>query len=181
MKSADDLVLLAKEEMILQCMTNRQSEVGRCYGMEMNPEKKKSMQIPSPAQIMTDQKEMENVEYFDYPGDVITNDARSTHKIKSSITLAKAAFNKKNLFTRKSDLNLRKNPEKCYTWSIALCGPETWYTSESTSEIPQSFEMWYCRRIEMISWTDYVKNEEVLQTVKEERNILHITQGRQAN
>jgi len=86
---------------------------------------------------MTDQKEMENVEYFNYPGNLITNDARHTHKIKSRIVLAKAVLNKKkNLFT---DLNLRKNPEKCYTWSIAPCGPETWYTSESTSEIPQKF------------------------------------------
>jgi hypothetical protein len=33
----------------------------------------------------------------------------------------------------------------------------------------------------MISWTDYVKNEEVLQRVKEERNTLHTTKGRKAN
>ena len=30
----------------------------------------------------------------------------------------------------------------------------------------------------MISWTDYVKNEEVLQRVKKERNTLHTTKGR---
>jgi len=88
---------------------------------------------------MTDQKEMENVEYFNYPGNPIINDARRTHKMKSRVALAKTALNKKNLFTSKSDLNLRKNPEKCYTWSIALCGPETLYTSESTSEIRQKF------------------------------------------
>jgi len=70
---------------------------------------------------MTDQKEMENVGYFNYPGNLITNDARHTHKIKSRIALAKATLNKKmNLFTSKSDLNLRKNPEKCYTWRIAF-------------------------------------------------------------
>ena len=82
---------------------------------------------------MTDQKEMENVEYFNYPGNLITNDERRTHIIKSRYALAKAALNKKkkkNPFTSKSDLNLRKTPEKCYTWSTALCGPETWYTSE---------------------------------------------------
>lgn len=39
MKSADDLELLYKEEMILQGMTNRLTEVGRCYWMEMNAEK----------------------------------------------------------------------------------------------------------------------------------------------
>jgi hypothetical protein len=44
-----------------------------------------------------------------------------------SIAMAKAAFNKKkNLFTSKLDLNLRKKLAKCYIWSITLCGAETW-------------------------------------------------------
>jgi hypothetical protein len=33
--------------------------------------------------------------------------------------------------------------------------------------------MWFYRRMEKISWTDRVKNEELLQRVKEERNIVH--------
>jgi hypothetical protein len=37
----------------------------------------------------------------------------------------------------------------------------------------ESFEMWCWRRMEKISWTDGVRNEEVLHRVKEERNILH--------
>jgi hypothetical protein len=39
---------------------------------------------------------------------------------------------------------------------------------------------WCWRRME-ISWTDCVKNEEVLLGVKEERNSLHITKRRKAN
>jgi hypothetical protein len=39
---------------------------------------------------------------------MITNDARCTHEIKSRITMAKAAFNKKTLSTSKLDLNLMK-------------------------------------------------------------------------
>jgi hypothetical protein len=39
--------------------------------------------------------------------------------------------------------------------------------------------MWRWRRTEKFSWTDRVKNEEVLQRVKEDRNILHtINEGR---
>jgi hypothetical protein len=56
-KYADDLVILAKEEMVPQGMTDRLSEIGRCYGMEMNVEKTKVRRIsrqPSPVQIMTD-------------------------------------------------------------------------------------------------------------------------------
>jgi hypothetical protein len=39
MKYADDLVLLAKEKMVLQGMIDRLTETGRCYGMEMNMKK----------------------------------------------------------------------------------------------------------------------------------------------
>jgi hypothetical protein len=56
---------------------------------------------------MIDQKQLENVEYLNYLGSVITNDARCTRETKYRIVMAKAAFNKmKNLFTSKLDLNL---------------------------------------------------------------------------
>jgi hypothetical protein len=44
-----------------------------------------------------------------------------------------------------------------------------------------SFETWCWRRMEKISLTDRVRNEEVLHRVKEERNILHTIQRRKAN
>jgi hypothetical protein len=61
-------VLLAKKETILQGMTDRLIQFGRCYGMKMTVEEAKVMRIsrqPSPVQIMIDQKQMEAVEYFD--------------------------------------------------------------------------------------------------------------------
>jgi hypothetical protein len=40
LKYADELVLLAKEETVLQDMIDKLTEVGICCGMEMNVEKK---------------------------------------------------------------------------------------------------------------------------------------------
>jgi hypothetical protein len=37
-KYADDLVLMDKEETVLQGMIDELIEIGRCYGMEMNVE-----------------------------------------------------------------------------------------------------------------------------------------------
>jgi hypothetical protein len=54
---ADDLVLLAKEETILQSMTDTLIEVGRGYDMEINVEKSKTMGIsrqPTPLLIKID-------------------------------------------------------------------------------------------------------------------------------
>jgi hypothetical protein len=41
-------------------------------------------------------------------------------------------------------------------------------------------EMWCCRRME-ISWTDHVRNEEVLLGVNEQRNIQHEIRKQKAN
>ena len=45
----------------------------------------------------------------------------------------------------------------------------------------ESFEMWCWRSMEKISWTDHVRNEEVLLRVNEQRNILHEIIKRKAN
>jgi hypothetical protein len=100
----------------------------------------------SPIKIMIDKKQLENVEYFNYLGSMITNDARCTHAIKTRISLAKAAFNKKKtLFARKLYLNLRKKPVKCYIWSTALIGAETWTLGKVDQKYLESFEMWCWR------------------------------------
>jgi hypothetical protein len=41
--------------------------------------------------------------------------------------------------------------------------------------------MWCWRRMEKISWTDHVRNDDVLLRVKEQRNILHEIRKKKAN
>jgi len=56
----------------------------------------------SPIQITMDQKQPENVGYFNCLGSVITYGQRCTSEIKSRIVMAKAAFDKmETLFTNK--------------------------------------------------------------------------------
>jgi hypothetical protein len=77
--------------------------------MWKNSKVMKILRQPSPLRITIEQKQLENVEYFNYLGSMIIKDARCRLEIKSRIAIPKAAFNKKeNLFTSKLDLNLRK-------------------------------------------------------------------------
>jgi hypothetical protein len=107
---------------------------------------------------------------------------RCTCEIKCRIAVAKAAFNKKRtLFTSTLDLGLRKKLVKCYIWSIALYGVETWTLRAVDQKHLENSETWCWRRMEKISWTDHVRNEEVLLIVKEQRNTLHEIRKRKAN
>ena len=89
---------------------------------------------------MMNLKQPENVEYFNYLGSKILNDARGKRGI--SFAMAKAACSKKKaLFTSKVDLNLRKKLIQCYVWSIALCCAVI-LTLQTTDQIYlENFEM----------------------------------------
>jgi hypothetical protein len=62
-----------------------------------------------------------------------------------------------------------------------LYGAETWTLWAVDQKHLESFEMWCWRRMEKISQPDYVRNEDVLLRVKEQRNILHEIRKRKAN
>jgi hypothetical protein len=57
---------------------------------------------------------------------------------------------------------------KCYIWSIALYGVETWTLQKLDQKYLESSEMCCWRRMEKISLTDHINNEAVLHRVKEE-------------
>jgi hypothetical protein len=58
--------------------------------------------------------------------------------------MAKAAFRRRKLFSpAKLDLNLRMKLVKCYIWSIALYGAETWTLRKVEQKYLESFELWF--------------------------------------
>jgi len=103
-------------------------------------------------------------------GRMITNDIRCINEIKSRTDIERSAFNKKDLFTSKRDLTLGNKLVNHHIWSISLL--KTWTLQKVHQKYLGSTEMWRWRRIEKISGTNCVKHD-VLQRVKNERNILH--------
>jgi len=74
---------------------------------------------------------------------MLTNDGRCTCEIKFRISVAKAAFNKKRShFTGTLDLEVRTKLVKCYIWSIALYGAQTWTIRAVDQKHLESLEMW---------------------------------------
>jgi hypothetical protein len=67
---------------------------------------------PSPIHVMINQKQLDTVEYFNCVDSMLTNDARCTREMKSSIDMAKAVFKKKALFTSKLDLKFKEETSK---------------------------------------------------------------------
>jgi hypothetical protein len=76
---------------------------------------------------------------------------------------------------------LKKKLVKCYIWSIPLYGAETWALRTVDQKHLESFKVWCWRRMEKVIWTNYVRNEEILLRVKEQRNILLEISKRKSN
>jgi len=64
---------------------------------------------------------------------------------------------------------------------VAFYGAETWTLRAADQKYLESSEMWCWRRMDKISWTAHVRDEEVFLRVNEQRNMLHEIRKRKAN
>ena len=77
-------------------------ESGRGSGMEMNVEIPKVMRIskePSPGQVMTDDNQLENVEYFNYQGSMIINVEGAHVKVNPGMPWHKQHSTRRRIFS----------------------------------------------------------------------------------
>ena len=69
---------------------------------------------------------------------------------------------------------LRKRLVKCFVWSVALYGAETWTLRRNEQKRLEAFEMWIWRRMERVEWTDKIKNCCCARKVGERRIMLEL-------
>jgi len=66
------------------------------------------------------------VEYFNYLGNLIINDAKGTRENYIQVCHGKSSFQQADSFHLQIELKLKEENSKFCAWSIALCGAETW-------------------------------------------------------
>ena len=77
--------------------------------------------------IYVDGQQVEQVSQFRYLGSLISEDGYCTTEIRSRIEMVKKVFmEKKQLFTGKMNVELKKRIMKCMVWSVALYAAQTW-------------------------------------------------------
>ena len=84
-------------------------------------------------------------------------------------------------FLQQVRLELTNNLLNRYIWSIALYFSETWILRKVDQICFKCFDVWRWIRMENISWTDQVRNEEILQRNQEKRNCLQTIKRRKPN
>jgi hypothetical protein len=84
-------------------------------------------------------------------------------------------------FIKNVELNLKKKLVNCYIWIKALCGAANWALPKVDHNCLECLEMWCCRRIELIGWTDRLKYKEVLKRIAENKDNLHTIKQKKPN
>ena len=155
------------------------------YGMKINANKTKTMVIGRKVKkvnLRILNEAVEQVDSFKYLGCTISSNMSCCQEVKRRIAMAKEAFNRKrSIFCGPLEKELRKRLVKCFVWSVALYGAETWTLRRSEEKRIEAFEMWIWRRMERVKWTDRIRNEAVLERVGEERMMLKLIRKRKRN
>lgn len=181
---ADDTAILTDNEHEMQLLIDRINNVGKSYGLKINATKTKCMAISRnailSAQLHIDNTPIEQVKTFKYLGTIINDQWDPQQEIKCRIGNARQAFIKFKpmLCNRNLSFDLRYRMVKCYVWSILLYGMETWTLKVSSINKLEAFEMWTLRRMLSISWTDKVRNEDVLRRAGTERELFNLIKVR---
>jgi len=79
------------------------------------------------------------------------------------------------------DLELRERILKCTVWSVALYGVEAWTMTQNHRRNLEAFEMWIWKKMLKISWTQKISNQQVLNSIQEERTLLDSIHQRKYN
>ena len=87
--------------------------------------------------------------------------------------MAKDAFNKrKELLSKRMNIDTKKRIVKALVWSIALYGAETWALRAEDIKRIEAFEMWVWRKMQKVRWSERKTNEEVLEMIDEQRSLM---------
>nr|CAH7744318.1 unnamed protein product [Callosobruchus chinensis] len=114
--------------------------------------------------LQLNKKQIEWVNKFKYLGSMVDDQWNPELEIRCRIEQARAPFFKLKKFLTNQNLNfkLRYRMVKCYVWSVLLYGAEAWTIKAAAINRIEAFEMWTLRRMLKISWTEHVRNDDVL-------------------
>ena len=177
--------MLATTQEGLQKMMEQLNKTSTKYNMKINIGKTKVMRVSKDEEeiamkITINGEEIQQVKSFCYLGSMIITDARCHSDVKRRIVLGKDAFTKRGELMRGGlSKSLKKRLVKTLIWSVVLYGSETWTLRKEDIKRLEAFEMWIWRRMEKVSWTERMTNEEVLKRVEEERSLMTTLRERQ--
>ncbi len=171
---ADDIALLAENDLTLQAMTDNLINCAAPFGLVISGQKSKIMRVGTntqPQSIKAQGSTLDEVEQFTYLGSCIAQDGNVEEDINARLGKAAAVFRRMNNIWSSKTLNLDIKI-RLYTtivMSTAIYASETWkMTAKHTAKL-DAFHQRCLRRILKVIRKDHVTNEEILKRTGQRR------------
>ena len=164
---ADDTTLITESvEDLKLLLIQVKSESGN-HGLYLNLKKTKIM---SNTDLETFNLEGENIEVVDsfiFLGSTIHKEGGCDLEIRRRLSLGRAAMNKLSVLMKSHDIsrNTKIMLVNRLVFPTVLYGAESWTLKLKDRRRLNAFELWCWRRLLRISWTQKIRNEEVIKQI----------------
>ena len=171
--AADTVIIAESKNQLQQLIATTVVEESEAKGLFLNSAKSFTMvfsksEVRHTCKITVQGNTLEQVDRFVYLESLFTSDGRCEQDVRQRIAIAKSAFTslEKVLKNRNFNIQLRCIFLKCYVWLKLLYGSEAWTLSLKMLNKLEATEMWFLRRMQMISYTVNIYSEIYIYIVK---------------
>ena len=168
LRYADDTALLSTTPKGLENLIKSVKVHSENRGLYLNVKKTKIMdsdKCKNQAVIEIEGEEIERVNSFEYLGARIEADGKTTPEIRRRLAMATSKLKKMEKIWKGQCTQTKLRILKSTIFPIATYGCEAWTINRTDSKNITAFEMKCYRKILRISWTQKIRNEEVLSKI----------------
>ena len=110
---------------------------------------------------------METVTYFIFLGSKITEDGDCSHEIKRRLLLGRKVMTNLDSIFKSRDITLPTKicPIKAMVFPVVMYWCEIWTIKKAECWRIDAFELWYCRRLLRVPWTERRSNHSILKEI----------------
>jgi len=155
----------SKEE--LKSLLVKVKEESEKVGLKLNIQKTKIMASGAITSWQIVGETMETVRDFYFGGSQITADSDCSHEIKRCLLLGRKAMTNLDSILKNRDITL----PTAMVFAVVMYGCESWTIKKAEHWRIDAFELWYWRRLLIVSWTARRCNQSILKEISPEYSL----------
>ena len=142
-------------------------------GLNLNIQKTKIMASSPIISWQIDGETVETVSDFILGGSKITVDGDCSHEIKRRLLLGRKVMTNLDSIFKSRDITLPTKVRlvQAMVFPVVMYGCESWTVEKAECRRIDAFELWCCRRLWRVHWTERRSNQSILKEISPEYSL----------
>ena len=158
---------MAENEEELKSLLMKVKEQSGKVSLKLNIQKTKITALGPITSWQVDGETVETVTNFILLGSKLTADDDCSHEIKRHLLLGRKVMTNLDSILKSRDITLSTKVclVNAMVFLVAMYGCESWTTKKAEHQRIDAFELWYCRRLLRVPWTEGRSNQSILKEI----------------